>query len=63
MSLHLSRTASFVRRHGIDIPDKFLVEIAPLPWSHIVLTGDYLWNDIDQSLERFRKRKLRCLPT
>jgi len=29
-------------------------QVAPLPWSHIALTGDYLWNEIDQPLERFR---------
>jgi len=28
--------------------------VASLPWSHIVLTGDYLWNKIDQPLGRFR---------
>ncbi len=29
-------------------------QVAPLPWGHITLTGDYLWNEIDQPLERFR---------
>ncbi len=29
-------------------------QVAPLPWGHIALTGDYLWNEIDQPLERFR---------
>ena len=26
----------------------------PVPWSHIGITGDYLWNEIDRPLERFR---------
>jgi len=43
-----------VKGQGIDIPDEFLAQVAPLPWSHIALTGDYLWNEIDQPLERFR---------
>jgi len=39
---------------GIDITDEFLAQVALLPRSHIALTGDYLWNDIAQPLERFR---------
>jgi len=31
-----------------------LSQVAPLPWAHIALTGDYLWNEIDRPLERFR---------
>jgi len=53
-TVYLSRTVSFVKGQGIDIPDEFLAQVAPLPWSHIALTGDYLWNEIDQPLERFR---------
>ena len=29
-------------------------QVAPIPWSHIGITGDYLWNEIDHPLERFR---------
>jgi len=53
-TVYLSRTVSFVKGQGIDIPDEFLAQVAPLPWSHIALTGDYFWNEIDQPLERFR---------
>jgi len=49
-----SRAVSFVKGQGIEIPDEFLAQVAPLPWGHIALTGDYLWNEIDQPLERFR---------
>jgi hypothetical protein len=35
------------------IPDELLSQVAPLPWAHIALTGDYLWNEIDRPLERF----------
>jgi hypothetical protein len=53
-TVYLSRAVSFVQGQGIEIPDTFLAQVAPLPWSHIALTGDYLWNEIDQPLERFR---------
>lgn len=39
---------------GTIIPDALLAHVAPLPWSHIALTGDYLWNEIDRPLERSR---------
>ncbi|WP_157952852.1 hypothetical protein, partial [Agrobacterium pusense] len=39
---------------GIDITAELLSQVAPLPWTHIALTGDYLWNEIDRPLERFR---------
>jgi hypothetical protein len=26
------------------------LQVAPLPWAHIALTGDYLWNEIDRPL-------------
>lgn len=34
--------------------DELLSQVARLPWAHIALTGDYLWNEIDRPLERFR---------
>lgn len=36
------------------MPDELLSQVAPLPWAHIALTGDHLWNEIDRPLERFR---------
>ena len=29
-------------------------QVAPLPLVYIALIGDYLWNEIDRPLERFR---------
>ena len=46
--------APFCSTQGIDIPAELLSQVAPLPWAHIALTGDYLWNEIDRPLERFR---------
>lgn len=53
-TVYLSRAVDYVRSHGIDIPAELLSQVAPLPWAHIALTGDYLWNEIDRPLERFR---------
>ena len=36
------------------LQDYLLAQVAPVPWSHIGITGDYLWNEIDRPLERFR---------
>jgi TnpA family transposase len=53
-TVYLSRAVRFVADQGVTIPDALLTQVAPLPWSHIALTGDYLWNEIDQPLERYR---------
>ena len=53
-TVYLSRAVDYVRSQGIDIPAELLSQVAPLPWAHIALTGDYLWNEIDRPLERFR---------
>jgi hypothetical protein len=44
----------YIRSQGTVMPDEVLSQVAPLPWAHIALTGDYLWNEIDRPLERFR---------
>jgi hypothetical protein len=53
-TVYLSRAVGFARGQDVAIPDDLLAQVAPLPWSHIALTGDYLWNEIDRPLERFR---------
>ncbi len=53
-TVYLGRAVGFVCDQGIDIPDQLLARVAPIPWEHICITGDYLWNEIDQPLERFR---------
>jgi hypothetical protein len=53
-AVYLSRAVDYARNRGIDIPAELLAQGAPLPWAHIALTGDYLWNEIDRPLERFR---------
>ena len=53
-TVYLSRDVRFVHVQSILIPDALLGEVVPLPWSHIALTADYLWNEIDLPLERYR---------
>lgn len=53
-TVYLSRAVHFVREQDAIIPDALLAQVAPLPWNHIALTGDYLWNEIDHPLERYR---------
>ena len=33
---------------------RFELRDGAIPWSHIGITGDYLWKEIDHPLERFR---------
>lgn len=53
-TVYLSRAVDYVRVQGIDIPAELLSQVASLPWAHIALTDDYIWNEIDRPLERFR---------
>jgi hypothetical protein len=36
----LSRAATFVREQGVEIPDRLLAQVAPIPRGHIGITGD-----------------------
>lgn len=47
-TVYLSRAFDYVRSQGLTIPEE------PLPWGHISLTGDYLWNEIEHPPERYR---------
>ncbi|WP_105492038.1 Tn3 family transposase, partial [Escherichia coli] len=53
-TVYLSRAVDYIRSQGIIIPEELLSSVSPLPWGHISLTGDYLWNEIDHPLERYR---------
>ena len=53
-TVYLSRAVDYIRSQGIIIPEELLSSVSPLPWGHISLTGDYLWNEIDHLLERYR---------
>ena len=53
-TVYLGRAVEARRRRGEAVPDALLTHLAPLGWQHVNLTGDYLWNEIDRPLERFR---------
>lgn len=53
-TVYLSRVVDYVRSQGIIIPEELLSSVASLPWGHISLTGDYLWNEIDCPFEQYR---------
>jgi TnpA family transposase len=53
-TVYLDRAVRHLRAEGVVIPDEVLAHVAPLGWEHIVLIGDYLWNEIDKPRERFR---------
>jgi TnpA family transposase len=44
-TLYMGRAVDHLRGVGRDAPDHLLAHVAPLGWSHISLTGDYLWRD------------------
>ena len=35
-------------------PNDLLQHVAPLGWSHISLTGDYLWSEVNTPHDGFR---------
>ncbi|EGX4941151.1 hypothetical protein DTR20_22895 [Salmonella enterica] len=53
-TVYLSRTVDYVRSQGTIIPEELLSRVSALPWGHISLTRNYLWNEIDRPLERYR---------
>jgi TnpA family transposase len=43
-TIHLDRAVDRLRGQGVSVPEHLLPHISPLGWSHIALTGDYLWD-------------------
>jgi TnpA family transposase len=44
-TLYLGRAADHLRYSGVEMNEALLAHVSPLGWSHIGLTGDYLWED------------------
>jgi TnpA family transposase len=42
-TIYMERAVQHLRATGISAPDHLFAHIAPLGWSHISLTGGYLW--------------------
>lgn len=51
-ALYLGRAADHLRYSGIEMDEALLAHVSPLGWSHIGLTGDYLWEDASFSGSR-----------
>jgi TnpA family transposase len=43
-TLYMERAVEYLRANGDSAPDPFLAHVSPLGWSHVSLTGDYLWD-------------------
>ncbi|WP_028793181.1 MULTISPECIES: Tn3 family transposase [Thalassobaculum] len=46
-TMYLERAAEHLRARGDAINESLLAHISPMGWSHIGLTGDYLWEQSD----------------
>ena len=44
-TLYMGRAVDHLRTAGEPAPDHLLAHVAPLGWSHISLTGDYVWRE------------------
>ena len=44
-TLYMGRAVEHLRASGHPAPDDLLAHVAPLGWTHISLTGDYLWRE------------------
>ncbi|MGO9236691.1 MAG: Tn3 family transposase [Methylocella sp.] len=57
-TLYMERAVEHLRTNSIDAPDDLLAHVAPLGWSHISLTGDYLWDQSTLIPDEFRPLRL-----
>ena len=53
-TIYMERVVEHLRSNSIDAPDDLLAHVAPLGWSHISLTGDYLWEQSILVPDEFR---------
>ncbi|SDG57985.1 Tn3 family transposase [Thalassobaculum litoreum] len=47
-TVYMERAVQHLRSTGLDVHHRLLAHVAPLGWSHISLTGDYLWEQAAQ---------------
>ena len=57
-TIYLERAVDALKNHGAKLPDGLTTHLSPLGWSHISLTGDYVWR-LDGGLKGARLRPLR----
>lgn len=53
-TIYMERAVHHLRSTGISAPDNLLTHVAPLGWSHISLSGDYLWEQTPQFPDSYR---------
>ena len=58
-TIYMDRAVRHLRSTGEDAPDHLLAHVAPLGWSHISLTGDYLWEQAAQLPSEYRPLHLQ----
>jgi Tn3 transposase DDE domain-containing protein len=44
---NLERAAENLRGRGDTVPEELLARVSPMGWTHVGLTGDYLWERTD----------------
>lgn len=44
---YLARAVEYLRAQGVGLTDEVLSHIAPVRWSHVAFTGDYVWTDVE----------------
>ena len=57
-TLYMERAVNYLRAAGQPAPNDLLAHVAPLSWSHISLTGDYLWSEPSAAAETFLPLRL-----
>jgi hypothetical protein len=53
-TVYMERAVGHLRSTGVAVADHLLAHISPLVWSHISLTGDYLWEQAAIAVDGFR---------
>ena len=53
-TVYMERAVAYLRSTGVTAPDHLLAHTSPLGWSHIGLTGDYLWEQAAIAVDGFR---------
>ena len=53
-TVYMQRAVTHLRSTGVAVSDDLLAHTSPLGWSHISLTGDYLWEQAAIAVNGFR---------
>ena len=55
-TVYIEKAVNHLKAQGENINEELLKHLSPLGWSHIHLTGDYVWPEKDKFKEgKFRK--------